>query len=172
MALLGSDANDRDSGQNSEHSNVETEQGVSPVTADPRERPPRTQSKSFKLARLLFGGLLAFMAIDNFRNLDAQIGYAESKGVSNAELSVPLASGALLFGGLGIATWKLPRLAAGAVATFFLGVTPRMHDFWEADEEMEKQNETYHFLKNASMLGAALAFLRIAQDDRRQKSRR
>ncbi|USZ77735.1 DoxX family protein [Halorussus vallis] len=112
------------------------------------------------------------MAIDNFRNLDAQIGYAESKGVSNAELSVPLASGALLFGGLGIATWKLPRLAAGAVATFFLGVTPRMHDFWEADEEMEKQNETYHFLKNASMLGAALAFLRIAQDDRRQKSRR
>nr|WP_205410977.1 DoxX family membrane protein [Halorussus rarus] len=131
------------------------------------EEGPKTHSTSFKLARVLFGGVLAFTALNNFRDLDEMIGYAESKGAPNAELTVPFISGSLLFGGLGIAAWKLPRLAAGAAATFFAGVTPVMHDFWSLDDEEEKQQQQIHFLKNAALLGGALAFLRIGQDDRK-----
>ena len=156
MSLLGSDSSESD---------AETARKVEGSRAE--EAPPKTHSTTFKLARVLFGGLLAFMAIDNFRDLDQMIGYAESKGAPNPELTVPFISGSLLFGGLGIATWKFPRLAAGAAASFLASVTPTMHDFWSVDDEEQKEQEQIQFLKNAALLGGALAFLRVAQDDRK-----
>lgn len=113
------------------------------------------------LGRLLFGGMLAAAAINSFRGIEGQIAYAESKDVKYAEYVVPFTSGMLAFGSVGIALWRFPRLATGAVVTFFAGVTPTMHDFWNAPEE-QKQNELNHFIKNGAMLGAALAFLRRA----------
>lgn len=136
-----------------------------PTESAEGEAPPKTHSTSFKLARGLFGGVLAFMAVDNFRNLDESVQYAESKGAPDPEVTVPLVSGSLLFGGLGIAAWKVPRLAAGAVATFFAAITPVMHDFWSIDDEEQSQQQLIHFLKNVALFGAALAFLRIGQDD-------
>lgn len=134
---------------------VETVQG---------ETGPETDSRTFRLARLLYGGVLAFMAVDNFRSLDDMVQYAQSKGAPMAETTVPAISGSLLAGGLGIASWKFPRLAAGAVATFFVGTTPVMHDFWTEDDDQQKQQQQIHFLKNVALLGAALAFLRIGED--------
>ncbi|NEU57561.1 DoxX family protein [Halorussus sp. MSC15.2] len=154
MALLGDDSTE---------SVAETVQETREAVQG--ETPPKTSSTSFKLARLLFGGVLAFMAVDNFRNLEETVGYAESKGAPMAETTVPAVTGSLLFGGLGIAAWKLPRLAAGAVATFFLSITPVMHDFWAIDDEEQKQQQMIHFLKNLALLGGALAFLRIGEDD-------
>ncbi|WP_128478592.1 DoxX family protein [Halorussus pelagicus] len=124
-----------------------------------------THSSSFKLARVLFGGVLAFTAIDNFRELDDMIAYAESEGAPMADRSVPAISGSLLFGGLGVAAWKLPRLAAGAVATFLVAITPVMHDFWAKEDDQEKEQHMIHFLKNTALLGGALAFLRVAEDE-------
>ena len=156
MSLLGNGPSESDAEtvQNAQESQTE-------------ETPPKTHSTTFKLARVLFGGLLAFMAINNFRNLDEMIGYAESKGAPNPEITVPFISGSLLFGGLGIAAWKFPRLAAGAAASFLASVTPAMHDFWAIDDEEQKQQERIQFLKNAALFGGALAFLRIGQDDRK-----
>ncbi|WP_336345634.1 DoxX family protein [Halalkalicoccus ordinarius] len=113
------------------------------------------------VGRLLFGGMLGFSAINAFRNVDAQIGYAESKGVPYADRLVPFSSGMLAFGSIGIVLWRMPALASGAVATFLAAITPSMHDFWEADGP-ERQNEQNHFIKNVAMLGAAVAFLRRA----------
>ena len=131
------------------------------------ETPPKTDSTSFRLARLLFGGVLAFMAVNNLQGLEKYTQFAESKGAPKAETTVPLVSGSLLFGGLGIATWKLPRLSAGAIATFFVSITPVMHDFWAIDDEEPREQQMFHFLMNAALLGAALAFLGIAEDDRK-----
>ncbi|UPW02323.1 DoxX family protein [Halorussus gelatinilyticus] len=113
----------------------------------------------------MFGGVLAFTAIDNLRNLDEMVGYAESKGAPEPERTVPFISGSLLFGGIGIAAWKFPRLAAGAVAAFLVSVTPAMHDFWAIDDDQQREQELIHFLKNVALLGGAIAFLRIGQDD-------
>ena len=119
----------------------------------------------FRLSRALFGGILAFNAIDNFRNLEGRIAYAESKNTPLARLSVPAVSGGLLFGGLGVAFWRRPATAAAAVAGFLIGVTPVMHDFWNTDDPEQQQQQVIHFLKNTALLGAALAFLEIGQQE-------
>ncbi len=120
-----------------------------------------TRNPPALLGRLLFGGMLAAAAINSFRGLEGQIAYAESKGIKYAEYVVPFSSGMLAFGSVGVILWRVPKLAAGAIVTFFAGVTPTMHDFWNA-EGQDKQNELNHFIKNGAMLGAALAFLQRA----------
>ncbi|MFD1512935.1 DoxX family protein [Halomarina rubra] len=110
------------------------------------------------MARLLFGAVLVFTGLNHFQNTEGMAQYAEAKGIPNAETMVPVSGGLLVFSGLGIAFWRVPKLAAGAAATFLVAATPTMHDFWNADEE-QKQTELNAFLKNVAMLGGALAFL-------------
>jgi uncharacterized membrane protein YphA (DoxX/SURF4 family) len=65
-----------------------------------------------------------------------------------------------VLGGLGLLVGAYPVLSAGMLATFFLVVTPVMHDFW-AVPESEQQAELTNFLKNAELFGAALVFLAL-----------
>nr|WP_250872910.1 DoxX family protein [Halomarina rubra] len=124
---------------------------------DATERVPDDDS-FFRMARLLFGAVLVFTGLNHFQNTEGMAQYAEAKGIPNAETMVPVSGGLLVFSGLGIAFWRVPKLAAGAAATFLVAATPTMHDFWNADEE-QKQTELNAFLKNVAMLGGALAFL-------------
>ncbi|QCS42547.1 DoxX family membrane protein [Natrinema versiforme] len=119
------------------------------------------ESGPSRLGRVLFGAVLAFMAMDNLRNLEARIQYAESKNAPIPSLSVPATSGGLLFGGLGVALWRVPAASAAAVAGFFAGATPVMHDFWTVDDPELRQQEFFHFAKNAALLGAALVFVKL-----------
>lgn len=122
-----------------------------------------TDSRLFVLGRGLFGGILAFMAIDNLRNLEERIGYAESMGAPMPSLSVPAISSSLLVGSIGVLLWRAPVAAASAVAAFFAATTPVMHDFWTVEDPEQKQQQMVHFLKNGALLGAALAFLGLAR---------
>lgn len=121
----------------------------------------------FQLGRVLFGTILAFMAMDNLRNLEERVAYAEAKGVPAPGRTVPFVSGSLLLGSAGLALWRRPRASAAAVAGFFLSVTPVMHDFWNAEGE-ERQRELIQFLKNGALLGAALAFLQLGRQQDRE----
>ena len=110
------------------------------------------------IGRLVFGGLLAFSGINHFLNTDAMAGYTRSKGVPAARFAV-VASGVMLaLGGLGIILGIYPVIAAGMLAVFFIGVTPTMHDFWNAPDD-EQQDEINNFLKNTELLVASLVFL-------------
>ena len=55
-------------------------------------------------------------------------------------------------------------LAAVAIAAFFVGVTPTMHDFWNMEEDQREQ-QLIHFLKNIVMLAGALVFLALGTED-------
>ena len=112
----------------------------------------------FLLARLLFGGVLAFTGLNHFLDTDSMAGYAEFKGLPAPRASVLLSGGLLIFGGLSLVTGVLPTVGAGGLAVFLLlsGIT--MHDFWAVDGE-DKQTEMTQFLKNVYGSGAALAFL-------------
>ena len=116
------------------------------------------------LGRVLFAGGLAILAIRNLTNLDGRVAYAEAKGVPAADNLVPVSSGLLLGGSLGIGLWKLPKLSAGSVAAFFIGVTPVMHDFWAVDSE-SRGEELTSFLQNLTLLGAAIAFFKQASQN-------
>ncbi|UPM43957.1 DoxX family protein [Halocatena salina] len=129
------------------------------------ETTERSHGLSLRVARLLFGGVLAYSAIDNLRDLDGMIEYAKANDAPAPEVTVPTASGSLLAGSIGIAFWRRPKLAALAVLTFLVGVTPVMHDFWAVDEE-QKEMELIQFTKNLGLIGGALAFLNLAERER------
>jgi uncharacterized membrane protein YphA (DoxX/SURF4 family) len=112
----------------------------------------------FLLARLLFGGVLAFMGVNHFMNADQMVPYADAKGIPAASLLVPFSGGQLLFGGLAIVLGVYPVLGAGAIAVFLPIAAVTMHDFWAVPEE-EQQSELTDLLKNVTMTGGALAFL-------------
>lgn len=114
-----------------------------------------------RLGRFLFGLGLALQATEDFRDMDDTVEYARSAGVPVAEIAAPFASGMMVAAGLGIALWRVPRLATGAAVTFLAVVTTTMHDFWNADED-DRSGERLAFFGNLAMFGAALVFLREA----------
>lgn len=120
-----------------------------------------TDRRLSNVGRLLFGLGLAFQASEDFRDMDDTIEYAESAGVPLPELAAPFASGMMFVAGVGIALWRLPKVATGAAATFLAVVTLTMHDFWNADED-DRSGERLAFFGNLAMFGAAVVFLREA----------
>lgn len=127
-------------------------------STDEESTDEQSSSRVFLLARLVFGGVLAFTAIDNLRDLDHNIEYAKHNDAPRPEVTVPFASGTLLFGSIGIILWRVPRLAALSLLAFLTPTTPIMHDFWAVDEE-QKGMEKIQFIKNLGLIGGALAFL-------------
>jgi uncharacterized membrane protein YphA (DoxX/SURF4 family) len=112
------------------------------------------------VGRVLFGGFLAFAGLNHFLNAGEMTGYAESKGVPLAGIGVVSTGTMLVLGGLGLLAGVYPVVSAGMVATFFVGVTPLMHDFWAVPDDQQEEELT-NFLKNAELFGAALVFLAI-----------
>ncbi|WP_418766739.1 DoxX family protein [Natronomonas amylolytica] len=115
----------------------------------------------FLIARVLFGGVLAFMGLNHFMNAEDMTGYAQFKGLPAPKASVLGSGGLLVFGGLSLITGILPAIGAGALALFLVVSAVTMHDFWNLEGE-EAQNEMTAFLKNIYGAGAALAFLAVA----------
>jgi uncharacterized membrane protein YphA (DoxX/SURF4 family) len=113
------------------------------------------------LGRMALGLGLAAQASEDFRDMEGTIEYAESADVPAPEVLAPLASATMVLAGLGIALWRLPRLATVAAATFLTVVTATMHDFWNADED-DKSGERLAFFGNLAMLGGVLIALREA----------
>ncbi|WP_324662045.1 DoxX family protein [Haloarcula sediminis] len=115
----------------------------------------------FLLARLLFGGVLAFMGLNHFTGAEGMIPYAEAKGLPAPAASVYGSGGLLVFSGLLIIVGAYPVVAAGALAVFLLVSAVAMHGFWAVPEE-QQQDEMTQFLKNVAMAGGALALLSLA----------
>jgi uncharacterized membrane protein YphA (DoxX/SURF4 family) len=131
--------------------------------SDPAADPVERRDVPSLLGRSLYGGVLAYMAVDGFRNNDKRVAVAEEKGVPMPDVLVPFVTGMLFVANLGILLWRLPRAAAGALVVFFLGTTPVIHDFWNM-EGKERQANKINFLKNLALLGAAFVFLDAASD--------
>lgn len=110
------------------------------------------------LGRALYAGVLAYMAIDGFKNNDKRVAAAEESGVPMPEVLVPFVTGMLFVANLGVLLWKFPRFSAGALIVFFLGTTPVIHNFWTM-EGQERQGNKINFLKNLALLGGAIILL-------------
>jgi putative oxidoreductase len=118
-------------------------------------------AEALLVGRALFALALGYLALGNLLSLSDTIAYAESKGAPAPRLMVPFTSLALLAGAGAILTGAYPALGAVAVLGFLVGVTPVMHDFWNA-EGMDRQNEQIHFLKNAGLAAGALVFFALS----------
>ena len=116
---------------------------------------------AFLLARVLFGGVLAFMGVNHFLNVGEMTGYAEFKGLPAPRASVLFSGGLLVFGGFSVVAGVLPAVGAAALAIFLLASAVTMHDFWTLEGE-DAQNEMTAFLKNLFGAGGALVFFALA----------
>jgi putative oxidoreductase len=84
------------------------------------------------------------------------IAYAASKGVPLASIAVPL-SGIMAFaGGLSIALGYRAKWGGWLIVLFLVPVTIMMHNFWAMTDPAMAQLQQVMFMKNLSMLGAAL----------------
>jgi uncharacterized membrane protein YphA (DoxX/SURF4 family) len=116
---------------------------------------------AFLLARVLFGGVLAFMGVNHFMNVDEMTGYAEFKGLPAPRASVLGSGGLLVFGGVSLIVGVLPAIGAAALAIFLIVSAVTMHDFWNLEGE-DAQTEMTSFLKNVTMAAGAIVFFALA----------
>ncbi len=84
------------------------------------------------------------------------IEYARQAGVPAAGIAVPLAGIIALLGGLSILLGYKAKLGAWLLVLFLVPVTVMMHRFWGLSDPHLVMLQQVNFMKNLSMLGAAL----------------
>jgi putative oxidoreductase len=107
------------------------------------------------LGRAIFGGYFLYNGVNHFANRGMLTEYARSKHVPAPEAAVPASGALILLGGLSVLTGVQPKIGASLIATFLLGVSPQMHDFWRIDDQEQRMHEFVNFTKNMALVGAA-----------------
>jgi len=104
--------------------------------------------------RILFSFIFIMASFGHFSR--ETIDFAASQGVPLAGLAVPL-SGVIAFaGGLSILLGYRAKLGAWLIVLFLVPVTLALHNFWAVQDPMMARMQQAMFMKNLSMLGAAL----------------
>ncbi|MBN1607622.1 MAG: DoxX family protein [Polyangiaceae bacterium] len=106
------------------------------------------------VGRVLFAAIFVVAAFGHFSS--QSVAYAASQGVPLPGLAVPLSGVIALVGGASIALGYRARLGAWLIVLFLVPVTFTMHRFWAVGDPMMAQMQQIMFMKNLSMLGAAL----------------
>jgi len=106
------------------------------------------------IGRVLFA--LIFLAASP-RHFSAEgIGHAAELGVPLASVLVPLSGLMAIAGALSIATGFKARWGAWLIVLFLVPITFSMHAFWALSDPLQVHLQQAMFMKNLSMLGAAL----------------
>lgn len=106
------------------------------------------------IGRVLFSLIFLASGLGHFKAADAMAGYAKSKGIPAAKLSV-LGSGLLMI--IGAVLVILGNAIGGLLLVIFLVPTAfLMHPFWKETDAMAKMSEQTNFLKDLALAGAAL----------------
>lgn len=106
------------------------------------------------VGRLLFASIFVLSSVGHFSSATA--GYAAAHGVPFANVLVPLSGLLALAGGVSVILGWKARYGAALLVLFLVPVTLTMHRFWGLEDAQEAILQRVMFLKNLSMLGAAL----------------
>ncbi len=111
------------------------------------------------LGRILFGAIFVLAGPGHFQ--EGTIAHAAAQGVPLAPLAVPLSGVIAVLGGLSIALGYKARWGAWLIVLFLVPVTVMMHRFWGLPDPKETMMQQIMFMKNVSMLGAALLITQV-----------
>ena len=114
---------------------------------------------SYLLGRMIFGGYFLYAGIHHMQDSESMAQYAGAKGVPAPELAVKGTGIALIAGGTSVLLGLKREWGAATIATFLATVSPIMHDFWNHEDQQQRQNEMINFGKNMALLGASLALM-------------
>jgi putative oxidoreductase len=106
------------------------------------------------LGRILYSAIFLMAAPGHFTALT--IAYSASKGVPLASILVPLSGVIALLGGLSILLGYKAKIGGWLIVLFLVPVTLTMHNFWFVSDPAQAGMQQIMFMKNISMLGAAL----------------
>lgn len=106
------------------------------------------------LGRILYSAIFIMAAPGHFKA--GTIAYAAAQGVPLASLAVPFSGILAVLGGLSVALGYRAKWGAWALVLFLVPVTGMMHRFWGLSDPQAAMMQQIMFMKNASMLGAAL----------------
>jgi len=106
------------------------------------------------LGRVLYSLIFITAAPGHFKA--GTIAYAASNGVPMANILVPLSGVLALLGGLSVLLGYKAKCGAWLLVLFLVPVTLTMHKFWVLPDPNAAMMQQIMFMKNVSMLGAAL----------------
>jgi putative oxidoreductase len=106
------------------------------------------------LGRLLFTMIFLPTIVTHFSSSTIQ--YAASAGVPIPQILVPLSGVIAFLGGMSILLGYKARTGACLLIVFLIPVTLFMHHFWTFQDPTMHQMQKVNFMKNLSMIGAAL----------------
>ena len=106
------------------------------------------------VGRFLYSAIFLMTVLGHFS--PAYIGYAAQQGVPAAALLVPLSGVIATLGGLSITLGYKAKIGAWLIVLFLVPVTFKMHAFWAVTDPMMRGMQIAMFMKNVSLLGAAL----------------
>ena len=118
---------------------------------------------AFLVGRLMFGGFFLYNGIHHFQERKSMAQYASAKNVPSPDVAVSATGALMIAGGLSVLLGVKPKWGALAIMTFLGGVSPLMHDFWNAEDPSESQSQMVNFMKNMAMLGAATALMGVEE---------
>lgn len=113
------------------------------------------ETPALVVGRAIVGGYFLYNGINHLVNRDMLAQYAQSKGVPQAKRAVELSGLMAIAGGVSVLTGVLPKVGAGLISTFVLGVS-RMHMFWREQDPQQRMQEMVNFTKNMALVGAGL----------------
>jgi putative oxidoreductase len=130
---------------------------IAETQAGTRAATPSAEGATRYLApagRVLFSAIFIMAGFGHFA--PQEIAFAAQQGVPLANVAVPLSGVLAIAGGLSVLLGYHARVGAALLVLFLVPVTFKMHAFWTFSDPMMAQIHQAMFLKNLSMLGAAL----------------
>lgn len=142
------------------------------MTIDLHRMKAKTSLWAVPLGRSLYSIIFILSGINHFSS--GSISYAANQGIPLADILVPLSGLLALIGGLSIFLGYHARTGATLLLLFLVPVTILMHNFWAYTDPELAQVQMIHFMKNLSLIGAAILILfygagPLSLDHRRSK---
>ena len=106
------------------------------------------------LGRVFYSLLFILASFGHFSK--ETVAYAANAGVPMAGLAVPVSGVICLLGGLSILLGYRAKIGAWLLVIFLVPVTLVMHRFWGLPDSQFAMIQQIMFMKNLSLLGAAL----------------
>ena len=113
-------------------------------------------SPTRKLARPLLASMFIAGGLDALRNPGPRQELVAKAGLQDPEKLVRINATTQLVGGLALATGRLPRRSALALAGSLVPTTYVGHPFWSEDDKGSMRTQRTQFFKNLSMLGGLI----------------
>lgn len=111
---------------------------------------------AFLIGRIIFGVYWLMSAYEHLFRHGNMISYAESKGIKSPKFAIVGSGILLLLGGLAIIFGAFVKVGLALLIIFLVGVTFKMHDFWNATDPAARMGDEVNFYKNIALAAALL----------------